>query len=525
MRMKIYIFLFIGVLGLSIQGFTQDKLQGKIQEEIVLSPEQQLLLKQRFKQVKIVRIDLPALYQLSHSKKTDIPVSLSDGKHSWNMRIEENEIRSTDYKQEITTDSGRFEIPRDACGTFKGYEISDPESWVRMNIRAHSFSALIHTHHETHYAELLKKFIAGVDENWVMIYTRDDVVPTDASCGGGTMLNEIEQNRQRIQPKINRTTGSENENLLLQGTTQSNASGTTNSANSTFLPMLSTPAANCRKLEIVTDSDYDNYNSSFGLQVTNSEILDNLNNVEPIFLGQYGIKFVIRYQHEWTTASDPYSISLVCDDNVYDRLDQFRDYWNNTSHWFYNHLARDLAILYSGINFDGGTVGCAFTGSINLTYNGHISDQYMIVQTNTYGTFGAFNWSTSDFTSLTAHEIGHIMGSSHVSSPANLMAPTLSGNTNWASQSIGEINNLLGSNNTKNRLSSRYIIIPFTTSTFGGFFNGGEVYIKSSVSNSGLLPLNFEGVDHCTVEGTSSVSSSNIGGVTIKTAPCNNGGF
>ena len=43
--------------------------------------------------VKIVRIDLPALFQLCHSKKTDIPVSLSDDRYTLNMAIVETEIQ------------------------------------------------------------------------------------------------------------------------------------------------------------------------------------------------------------------------------------------------------------------------------------------------------------------------------------------------------------------------------------------------------------------------------------------------
>ncbi len=516
------------MLCIAIQGIAQQHIENRIEKEIFLSPDQDALLKSRFKRVKIVRIDLPALYQLSHSKKTDIPVTLSDGRHTWNMVIEENEIRSPDYKREITTDSGRFELPREACGTFKGYANSDPESWVRMNIREHSYSAVICSNNEIYYVELLKKFIKVVDENWVIIYTEDDLVSSDVSCGLTTIMEQMEQNKKRIQPKAEQQIGAAKDNQWMSGGIQSLASGATNN-NSNYQPMLSNQAANCRKLEIVTESDYDNYNSSI-YRIYFNDMIDNLNNVEPIFLNQYGIKLVLRYQHEWTTSNDPYTLTyLTPTTGGTDRLSQFRNYWNNPNSYFYNNIVKDLGIFYTGINIDGSIVGKAYElGSMSAATAGYQSDDsYMIVQTNTYdAVFGALFWPNAQFTSLTAHELGHIMGATHVTSTTNLMYPSLSSNTNWHSQSISEIGYVLSTSSCQGLLSSRFIIIPFATPTFGGFFNGGEIIIRSSVSNSGFSNFSFQGVDLCNIEGTTTISATGFNaGITIKTAACDNSGL
>ena len=67
--------------------------------------------------------------------------------------------------------------------------------------------------------------------------------------------------------------------------------------------MLTSQAINCRKLEIATESDYDNYNNCCGFSVTASEMLDNLNLVEGLY-SYWGIKFYVRFQSEWTIVNE-----------------------------------------------------------------------------------------------------------------------------------------------------------------------------------------------------------------------------
>jgi hypothetical protein len=511
--------LLVTLLVISIVGYAQRLQPQQAQAHSALTPMQVDKLQHSFKEVNLIRINLPELVQRARTLKTNIPVTLRSNQHEWNILIDEHELRSPDYKQEITTDSGRFEIPRDACGTFKGYVLSDPESSVRMNIRDHSFSAVINTDGKEYFIEMIKKYIPEADEEDLLVYIASDILRTPGSCGNSKLIDQIELNKKQIQPRINKISDSSQAGVPQQGMVQPNTSSNATNANSAPQAMLSQNAINCRKLEIVTDSDYDNYVSSFGLQVTNSEILDNLNFVENLFYGQFGISFAIRYQHEWTTVNDPYSVTNVC--SGYDRLDQFANYWNTTSYWFYNNLARDVSILYSGIDFDGNVVGCAKIGDMSLFYNEHISNQYMIVQTNVYGGFwGTANWSVAEFLHLTGHELGHLFGANHDDGTQNLMHSVLSSTNTWTNGPTSEIQSLLGHQNTQNRLSTRHIIIPLTTSFFGGTFNGGEVYIKSNASSS-FGSLSFEGVDLCEVKGTSTISVSNNGNLTIRTAPCN----
>jgi hypothetical protein len=525
MRIQNIIFLILGLFSTPFQGNAQRNLAVREQSQIFMRPEQDAFLKERFKQVKVVRIDLPALYQLSHSKKTDIPVTLSDGQHVWNMLIEENELRSLDYKREITTDSGRIQLPREACGTFKGYEKSDPESWVRMNIWDYFFSAVIHVNGETYYAELMKNILPEMDESLLLIYREDDVISTNLNCPNESLHQEINQSTNFIESVIEKKYGKQNFDSLSSQMSPGASFGSVNNSQS-YQPMLSTAASNCRKLEFVTESDYENYNSG-SLHLDMNMQLANMNNVEPLFLNQYGVKFFLRYQHEWTVPS-PYTLTNVCA-GAYDRLDEYTNYWNNPSHYFYNHIVKDIGIMYSGINFDNNVVGCASTGAIDLGYNSyHNNLEYMIIQSKSYsGSGSASDWPTASLTALTGHELGHIMGATHVNG-SNLMNPTLSSATNWMAQSINEINSILQSQNTIKKLSERYFILPITVGLFGPWrLNGGEVYIMSSVSNPtwNIAGLSIEGLDLVEVKGSSTISTSSISNVTLKIAPCNNSGW
>ncbi len=510
MKSTTILFALLFLVGINFEVMAQPRSKVLFQET-VLNPEQKAKIQQTFYKVKIIHVNLPQLVQLAQTKKTDIPIQINTGTEKWDIVISENELRSVDYKHVLMTDSGEVEVARDACGTYAGYMQNDPSATVRMNIHEQSFSAIVHTNNEEFYLESLTQFIPEANPQDIILYTKKDVKPTDASCGGGNLMMEVENKKQQLLPKVKGKMSAEPQNELQNSTAQP----AQNNFNAIGQVMLTSQAINCRKLEIATESDYDNYNNCCGFRVTASEMLDNLNLVEGLY-SYWGIKFYVRFQSEWTIVNDPYVGSDVCTGPL-DRLNQFKNYWNANR----GIVARDVAIFYSGIDFTGNVAGCAGVG----VFCDFAEQPYMIVQTTNYNSNGASNWSTANFTQLTTHELGHILNCDHDNSTANIMSPAMNGTSNWTSGSTNSINWCIGTSQGQERLSRRHITMALTGA---GTFSGGEVHIQANVVGA-LGTLSIEGVDECTVLEGSTLSYFNSpfisGGITVKTAACTNGGF
>ncbi len=146
--------------------------------------------------------------------------------------------------------------------------------------------------------------------------------------------------------------------------------------------------ATFQELEVATDADFEYFNI-FGTN-TNAQILAILNSVDAIYRDQLGIAISVSFQNFWSNSSDPYTGS-----NAENILNQFAIFWDSNRSLV---PAFDVFTLFSGKNFDGSVAGVAFVNSAcsqasySLVQN--FSDQSLVVP-------------------VTAHEIGHTLGSEH----------------------------------------------------------------------------------------------------------------
>ena len=194
--------------------------------------------------------------------------------------------------------------------------------------------------------------------------------------------------------------------------------------------------------------------------------------------------------HQITTiivrnVSDPYT-SL----GAQSRLCQFITEWTNNQ----QSVVRDVAHLFTGVDLSGTTIGIASDiGGTGICVNqGGCSG-------GTFGTFGSYCLSQSDFTSsfacktdLTAHELGHLWGAFHCSCSSFTMNASIT----CANQfSAGTINSITAYRDTRTCLS-------------GTCDSGGPTAPENDLcGDATLIPCNTQEVIN-TADATPSLGSS-----------------
>lgn len=443
-----------------------------------------MALKKIFKRQTVVQLDAAAVYQYikQAGPKSNMIIDIGNNYH-WDITLEQHDLRSGDYLLQRNTDKALVTLKREDCYTYAGYLKGNTNNYVRLNIQDQKLSGNIMDNGRSIYIEPLKKFIPSAPADKYVIYKRGDSHPIQGRCSQDAAAE------QQVNEKLS----------------------------SLAAPL----AADCRKIEIATDSDWENYLQG----VTAADIVGNLNFVEPLYQNYFGASIVVKYQHEWATFLDPYTGVSLCADTD-DRLDEFRLYWQTNYTW----VKRDISILYSGVDFTGSTIGCAPVGA----FSGSTSDAcYTVVQWKT-------SYSDEGREVLVAHEMGHIFGCSHDvngcdSDNGPIMCPSINAACTdncipyWSFTSITAIANSMGSTNGSSRLRTREFFQPVNSALLLGVaytFTGNDVYVASSnVVNTGLFgngSIIYSGTDNVTLQpGFSAVIHSGTGSVTAKPGPCN----
>ena len=316
------------------------------------------ILRNTFRKQTIVQLDLPAIYNhVQNAGKSSNIIIDAGNLFKWDVLLEQHELRSADYFAERTTAKGTAQLQREALFTYAGTLKGNDRALVRFNIRRQQMSGNVLYNGKSMYIEPLKKFVAAAPADRYVVYYAGDVKPVKGNCNqAGTPASvAVEQKAASLE---------------------------------------AAPAPDCRIIEIATDSDWENYVQG----VTSTDIIENLNFVEPLYATYFGAQIVIKYQHEWATPLDPFTSIYACNNAGSTRLSEFADYWRNNYAW----VKRDISLLYSGVDFDGSTIGCAYLGGFNSA-----SDLcYAVIQW-----IGSHSDETREV--LVAHEVGHIFNCAH----------------------------------------------------------------------------------------------------------------
>ncbi|NNV57171.1 T9SS type A sorting domain-containing protein [Panacibacter sp. KCS-6] len=441
-------------------------------------------LKKIFKTQTIVQLDAQAVYQFikKSGNKSSFVINAGNNYH-WNISLEQHDLRSPDYLLQSTTNKGLITLPKEEISTYAGFLKDGPNNYVRMNIEAKKISANIIDHGVAYYLEPLKKFVPSAAPDKYIIYKRGDSRPVEGVC------RQVASAEQQVNQKLS---------------------------------SIATPAAaDCRIIEIATESDWEN----FAQGVTASDILANLNFVEPLYQNYFGASIVVKYQHQWAISSDPYTATDLCGGSP-ERLSEFKSYWQAN----FTSVKRDVNILYSGVDFTGGTIGCAYVG----VFSGSTSDAcYAVAQ-----------WITSypdeKREVLVAHEMGHIFGCVHdetgcSSTDGPIMCPNINAvcytqcTPYWSTLSFSSIISSFTSSNGSARLRLREFFQSVNTAFSLGLpysASGNNLFVASGniVTNGFFGPglIAFTGTDNVTLQpGFSASVASGLGNFTAQIGPCN----
>lgn len=175
---------------------------------------------------------------------------------------------------------------------------------------------------------------------------------------------------------------------------------------------LATDTPNWTEIGIDTDFEYFQKNGS-NVTATVNDVELVMNNVDAVFNDDVGISYEITVVIIRSAVSDPYTAT-----DIGDRLCEFRSVWNSAPE---SSIQRDIAHMFSGVSFAGGTIGIAWLGVVcndigNVCGNGNGNIAYCIVESKYLGA------STTPLylrISLTAHELGHNWNATHCDSEGN----------------------------------------------------------------------------------------------------------
>jgi hypothetical protein len=346
-------------------------------------PDQFAELEPHFYSYEIYSIETNPLHDFVHSKDDGVTFSLQLGDaHNWNIGIVPRDIRATNYILRVQTENGVEELPPGENLTFQGQLNEGDGGDVALTIDQDFIYGFVEQGEQSYFIEPLWYFVPDQPTNLFVVYSNNDVRPSEGKCG----VNEMEQHKPQV-PALN---------------TAADRSG------------------GCFTIELSIAADNSMFNKFGSTAAVQAHTLGVMNNVQTNYDNEFPdvIQFAIVEQFilglgapdPWTASTD--AITLLFD---------FAN-WGPTG---FTQI-HDLGQLWTNRDFDGPTAGIAFLPGVCTTSGYHcISD---------------FLHSANQSREIAAHEIGHNLGADHdAASSSNIMAPFVSTSNTWSTASINDI--------------------------------------------------------------------------------------
>ena len=242
-------------------------------------------------------------------------------------------------------------------------------------------------------------------------------------------------------------------------------------------------------VEIGIECDYEFFQrNSNSVAATLNDAETVMNQCDIIYTRDVGITQELTTVIIRADANDPYTST-----SIDGRLNQFVNVWGTQPE---NEIHRDVAHMFSGVNFSGGTIGLAYVGVVCFSPN-----QYGVVESRYTG-------NLTFRTSLSAHEMGHNWNSNHCdgNSPCHIMCSTNGGcngvsgsNLKFGNFAQNAINNFRNSRTCLIDIAADPLPLPFEDdfestpdSSMWIHINGAAVNTAGVDEPSGIRSLNLD---------------------------------
>jgi PKD repeat protein len=337
------------------------------------------VLQSQFTDYQILQIETEDVYRQIYENRSGGALSLRlNDSITWNLDLEHSGIISDKYQVISATENGQTKHRGTHALPMQGKVQNVSNSRVSLTFNHGFIYGFVRLGQQTFFIEPLKHFEKQAASDMFVLYNTNDIKPgPDMTCGVKTTEKEESRLKQGLE---SRSTGQ------------------------------------CKVIEYALASDFQMFTAYGGNSGVENHNIGVLNNVQTNFDDEFADELQYEIVEQWISncsSCDPWTSST----NAEILLQAFSE-WGPSG--FSN--THDNASLWTKRDFDGSTIGIAWLGTVcySLRYN-----------------------CLQDFTSnaafkrvLMAHEIGHNFDATH---NTGIMAPAVSGATNWSLTSVTEI--------------------------------------------------------------------------------------
>lgn len=321
--------------------------------------------------------ELKQIHSKSHGQTFSISSKYSEV--PWNIVLHESNLLHDDYHMSFIDDSGVARIYKGSAPVpMRGYIQGNPNSQVSLTFNDGYVGGMIKTAKETYYIEPAR----NKAENTFAIFPASSIENNHEHHCGTTSEHHVHR----------------------EHTTHRSVS-----------------AGDCYEVEWEIVSDFQMFQTHGSISAVENHNVTVANDVQTNYDGVDDfadeVQFILLAQTVFTTAnSDPFTSNT----DAGTLLGNFRT-WGNS-----NLGNNDVASLWTGRDFDGGTIGIAYVDAICTSFG--------------YNCLQDFSNNAEEKRVMVAHELGHNFGCEHDAQGSDfIMAPSVSEATAWSSTSMGVV--------------------------------------------------------------------------------------